>query len=733
MTETNDGAKSNYTQNYYDARGNVLRVYTGLSAPLTINGLDNVVPNGDEDYAVTKYTYDIKGNLISTTDALGNTVSYDVDLANKRIKSTTDKNQNTFVFEYDAIGNVTSKSLADGTNAETTVYGLTGQVLSKTNDTSSISYIYDDKGRLISETDSALGTVKTYTYDEAGNRLTFTLTRNGTTQISQSYVYDKLNRLTSVSENGTVIATYTYDNKNNRTKTTVPNGETTNYSYNLANMLTSQTTGNKLNEQYTYYLNGNQKTKTSNGETTNYIYDGMNRLVRENNTSYTFDDFGNRLTMSDGTATTAYTYDLNNRLIASTETNNGAVKNTRYSYDYNGNQISKLVTSTKASEQGKGETVKISDKTDENVAFYEYNCYNQVIEADTNGVKSNYAYSPDGLRQSKTVDGNTITFVYDNANVVEEITQDGTNKYYRGFEIVKNDDNVYYLYNGQGDVAMLIDNTGETVANYSFDAYGNQSEENTIYNPFGYRGEYQDLCSGLIYLRNRYYDPSIGRFISEDTHWNPSNMIYGDKEYKVGEIKIPDMNAIMQSSNLYAYCMNNPMNFVDPSGMLAYPGQIHNLVVNKIASIHGLYKEQTINYNFGWGRADLISSDGAVWDVKRDKPNQIASGVKQVNKYVANEWKNNPNTDLYVGGYIDPGSFVVTLNVDTYYVDYHYAQNGVIAYDYYKVTDWEQVGEYAKNALGVVVIAGCSYAIYQSGGSLAPVLLPVVQKAAGGY
>ena len=76
---------------------------------------------------------------------------------------------------------------------------------------------------------------------------------------------------------------------------------------------------------------------------------------------------------------------------------------------------------------------------------------------------------------------------------------------------------------------------------------------------------------------------------------------------------------------------------------------------------------------------------------------------------------------------------MVTLNVDTYYVDYHYAQNGVIAYDYYKVTDWEQVGEYAKNALGVVVIAGCSYVIYQSGGSLAPVLVPVVQKAVGGY
>ena len=69
--------------------------------------------------------------------------------------------------------------------------------------------------------------------------------------MSQSYTYDKLNRLTSVSENGQVIAAYTYDNKGNRIQT-VSNGETTNYTYNLANMLTSQVTGEKLSEAYTY-------------------------------------------------------------------------------------------------------------------------------------------------------------------------------------------------------------------------------------------------------------------------------------------------------------------------------------------------------------------------------------------------------------------------------------------------------------------------------------------------
>ena len=166
---------------------------------------------------------------------------------------------------------------------------MTGKIISAQNDTTTIHYVYNDKGLLISESDTAAGTVKSFTYDSNGNRLTFTLARNGQNEMSQSYMYDKLNRLISVSENGTVIASYLYDNKNNRIQT-ISGGETMNYTYNIANLLTSQTMGNRLNEQYTYYLNGNQKTKTSNGTLTTYEYDGMNRLSKENDTEYSFDD-----------------------------------------------------------------------------------------------------------------------------------------------------------------------------------------------------------------------------------------------------------------------------------------------------------------------------------------------------------------------------------------------------------------------------------------------------------
>ena len=95
-------------------------------------------------------------------------------------------------------------------------------------------------------------------------------------------------------------------------------------------------------------------------------------------------------------------------------------------------------------------------------------------------------------------------------------------------------------------------------------------------NPFRYCGEYFDVESGAYYLRARYYDPSVGRFTQEDTHWNASNMIYGDEPQQIGEYEdplgtsrytyAPQITAVMQAGNLYGYTGGNPLMFADPSG-----------------------------------------------------------------------------------------------------------------------------------------------------------------------
>lgn len=303
--------------------------------------------------------------------------------------------------------------------------------------------------------------------------------------------------------------------------------------------------------------------KSSYGrQTTDYIYDDLNRLVQEqahNNTySYQYDSYGNRSQLSvtgDENYTTTYTYDKNNRMRNQTKTANGNSEITDFWYDPNGNQISSMTVSTGTSgttdigiELAGGNTNSLS----------EYNSWNQLTKTMQNGKTASYTYNGDGLRMSKTVDGVTTSHIWDGTNIAGDVTNGTVTKYIRGLQLIsskKGSNESFYTYNGHGDVVQLTNGNGSIIKQYSYDAFGVETDKaDNDTNPFRYCGEYQDLCSGLIYLRNRYYDSSIGRFISEDTHWNEDNMIYGDNGSAV-----PEISAIMQSSNLYVYGMNNPV------------------------------------------------------------------------------------------------------------------------------------------------------------------------------
>ena len=103
----------------------------------------------------------------------------------------------------------------------------------------------------------------------------------------------------------------------------------------------------------------------------------------------------------------------------------------------------------------------------------------------------------------------------------------------------------YYIKNIHGDVVGVTDESGNVINDYYYDAFGNEQNVTNDNNPFRYAGEYYDEESGNLYLRNRYYDSSIGRFITED----------------------PAKDGL----NWYIYCENNPVNFVDPNGQHRQP------------------------------------------------------------------------------------------------------------------------------------------------------------------
>jgi len=334
-------------------------------------------------------------------------------------------------------------------------------------------------------------------------------------------------------------------------------------------------------------------------------------------------------------------------------------------------------------------------------------------------------YNASGMRTRK---GDTY-YELDGNNIISETTNGNTIRYYYGNGGIVgfryNGNRYYYEKNLQGDIIAIYDESGNKVASYIYDAWGNCTIENDVsgvrigeINPFRYRGYYYDSDIGLYYLKSRYYDAAIGRFINADS------------------INYLGANGNLCSFNLFAYCVDNPVMQIDETGCLAFPGQIHNIVVYYVAALYGLNTEQTIYYkeknSFGkrkWGRADLISENGEVWDVKRNDADQIAAGVEQVKKYVNNEWKDHSHIGLSVGGYIEPGKFTVSIGWTVYHIEYEYAGNGIIAYDYEKETDWDKIKEYASYAVAAGLTIGAAYLVWQSGGALAPVLIPILGGA----
>jgi len=130
----------------------------------------------------------------------------------------------------------------------------------------------------------------------------------------------------------------------------------------------------------------------------------------------------------------------------------------------------------------------------------------------------------------------------------------------------------FYLFNVRGDVVQRVDNDGNVIHTYRYDAFGNQLNGNeTNTNPFRFAGEYWDWSSGFIYLRARFFNPAIGRFISEDPYWTIHNMQFGTSPrimnvHSNRSTMMPDAWVILQAGNLFVFCANNPVQFIDPSG-----------------------------------------------------------------------------------------------------------------------------------------------------------------------
>lgn len=448
--------------------------------------------------AIRSYQYDSGDRLTVSTDALNKSEMLEYDSAG-RISRLTDRKGQVTTFEYDQAGRITRTVFPDATR----------------------TYSYDALGRL-AEIREGSNTVS-YAYDTV-DRIVHVITDSPAGRHDVGYEYDALDRVTRRTVNGADPTVYTYDNASRLTSISYRNQVTT-YERDLSGRLASKTLPNGIKQVFAY---------DDADRVLSITYRNPDDSVIEAIT-YTYDAKGQRLTRSWGSANAGETpftatYDAANRMtgITLTATNQSFA----LAYDDNGNLISKT------------DTTNPSD-----ITTYTWDSRNRLTAISGSGVEARFSYDALGRRAEKTVNGQTVGFVYDGAQAIGEVTGSTiSTTLLTGLAI----DEVIARYSQTSDRTYLTDALGSVIAQtkddrsvqnfYGYSAYGeSQNLGADEGNPIQYTGREND-GSGLLFYRARYYDPVLKRFIGED----PIGLAGGP--------------------NVYAYVDGNPINLIDPTG-----------------------------------------------------------------------------------------------------------------------------------------------------------------------
>jgi RHS repeat-associated protein len=521
-----------------DALGNITTmVYSGgACGSCGSSGNDKLISVTDANNNITRYEYDQNGKLAKEIDPGGVITNYSYD-SSGRLATRTDGNGKTTTHAYDAADRLLSRTYQDG-SSDTFTYDAAGNLLTASNANISYTLTRDADNRITAITDSR-GYGITYQYDPAGNRTEMKLQPGTTDQRVITYAYEYGNRLATL---GTPAGNFSfvYDLLNRRTGLAYPNGVATTYAYDDGGRLTGLAHTPGTSFSYTYDAVGNRTAKNGEG----YLYDAVYRLIRAvtpaGTENFTYDAAGNRLT-GPGSKDIGYLYNAGNRMTAG--------RKLTYDYDNNGNQTNRIVP---------GATDKIWAQT------WDYENRLTKVEKIKGSERRtvSFKYDPFGRRIEKKLEtvtegvakAVTTTYVYDNEDIVLEIQSDGatatTTRYIHGpgidepLALERGGSFHYFQADGLGSIVTITGPSGNAVQSYTYDSFGMVTPSTEFRNSYAFTGREWDRETGLYYYRARYYDPMEGRFISKD----PISFAGGDV-------------------NLYGYAQNNPVNWVDPSGL----------------------------------------------------------------------------------------------------------------------------------------------------------------------
>ena len=391
---------------------------------------------------------------------------------------------------------------------------------------------------MIQKTGTAIAA--TYGYDNAG-MLTSVTDATGAT----GYTRDALGRVTRIVYPDGKQVSMSYDAAGNRISLTQPDGTVIATTYDSRNRVSRASWGDKF-VSYAYDATGNLASETrSNGVQTLYSYDANHRIVdishKKGTTllarlTYTRNAAGDIIRESltlpssmtaptDVDTATAYN---NDNQITTTTTSGGS----SFAYDLNGNLTG--ITGSK--------TFSAS-----------YDAENRPLTITRSGVTASYSYNGLGQRVTAIRGTSTTKYYYDQEDRLL-FEADGSGQLqafyiYGGSRLMamrRAAQDYFYHFDKTGNTLALTDNSGNTVATYSYLPFGAiANRSGTLSNPFTYVGAYgvMDEGEGLFFMKARYYDAETGRFIQKDPIGHEGGV------------------------NLYAYVENNPVNRIDPSGL----------------------------------------------------------------------------------------------------------------------------------------------------------------------
>ena len=610
-----NGNVTNYT---YDTNGNVLSIkngtsgneysYTGTNSvsKITHNGFSysfnydvfyNLLSTKIGNVAITSNTYDSNGNLSKTTYANGDYFEYTYDDYGN-ISLITGETGKIAEMIYNKQGLVTKA--VDYSSGETSYYYYTfdGSLESEyrtSSDGSLTHYIITDSNGNTVEKTSVNGQTKTITTGTDKDGKSF-VSNDGVTNETSTDDFGRTTQVRTVRSDGTLVFNTDYE---------YADGKAENSTTNLVSKY-SQSYGSDsvLSYDYSYDANGNITEIKQNGKLTNkYVYDSLNELKEEYDyvnkfyINYSYDRAGNLQNKYEQVLDPTYGYPTgtqNGNTYEYTDTSwkdkLTKVNGSNISYDANGNPLS--YRDGMSFEWENGRILKNINTSDKAIQM-SYDSNGMRTQKTVDGVKTNYYYDSNKNLIALVKGNDTLLFYYDSDGSATSFSYNGTM--------------YFYVKNLQGDVIRIIDLAGTEVASYVYDAWGNIKDtkgEPTIreINPIRYRGYVYDTETSLYYLQSRYYDPFTGRFLNAD--------IYCDTG-----------TSTPLSTNMFAYCENNPISNADEGGYIA--ANVIGAVIGGIVGAVGGYfltnwLADKLNLHgwkrnvFVWGLSAVIGAAAAV-------------------------------------------------------------------------------------------------------------------------